>query len=52
MRALGGEIALKKGLHPIRVEYFEMSGGEGLAVSWQGPGVARQPIPPGVLSHR
>jgi hypothetical protein len=30
-----GEIALAGGLHSIRVEFFERTGGEGLAVSRQ-----------------
>jgi mono/diheme cytochrome c family protein len=29
---------LKKGAHPIRVEYYEYSGNEGIALAWQGPG--------------
>jgi alpha-L-fucosidase len=40
-----GEIPLAAGLHPLRVEFFEKTGGEGLAVSWQGPGVPKQRIP-------
>lgn len=40
-----GEIPLGAGLHPIRVEFFEKSGEEGLAVSWLGPGVPKQRIP-------
>lgn len=40
-----GEIALGAGLHPIRVEFFEKTGEEGLVVSWLGPGVPKQRIP-------
>lgn len=44
-----GTIALGPGLHPIRVHYFEKTGGDGLTISWEGPGFARQPIPDGAL---
>ncbi len=44
-----GEIPLEAGLHPIRVEFFEKTGGEGLAVSWLGPGLPKQKIPAGAL---
>ncbi|MDM7925691.1 MAG: alpha-L-fucosidase [bacterium] len=40
-----GEIALGAGLHPIRVEFFEKTGEEGLVVSWLGPGLPKQRIP-------
>lgn len=52
MRLMGGEIHLKAGLHRLKVEYFEKSGGEGLVVSWKGPDIPRQPIPPGALFRR
>jgi hypothetical protein len=47
-----GEIALAAGLHPFRVEFFERTGGEGLAVSWRGPGMEKQAIPDSLLCHR
>ncbi len=40
-----GTIALSAGLHPIRVNYFDSGGGDGLSVSWQGPGIKKQEIP-------
>ncbi len=45
-----GNIKLDAGLHRITVEYFEGAGGEELAVTWQGPGFERQPIPNTVLT--
>jgi len=44
-----GFVALKKGKHPIAVEYFETSGDEMLEVSWHGPGEVRRPIPASAL---
>ncbi|MFT5733186.1 MAG: alpha-L-fucosidase [Planctomycetota bacterium] len=45
-----GRIALRKGHHPIRVEWFNARGAAGLEVRWSGPGVGRdQPIPETVL---
>jgi len=40
-----GEIALQKGYHPIRTEYFDYTGDQALTVSWSGPGFAKQAIP-------
>jgi hypothetical protein len=36
--------ALAKGLHPLRLIYFQREGGLGLKVSWEGPGIAKQEI--------
>jgi alpha-L-fucosidase len=47
-----GLIALAAGLHPIRVIQFNASGGEALAVSWQGPGWTKQAVPASALAHR
>jgi hypothetical protein len=46
-----GKIRLDKGMHLIRVAYFEASGGEELQVHWQGPGMDKQPIAAKSLSH-
>ena len=46
-----GEVALKAGAHPIRIEFFEHGGGESLALHYQGPGIAKQPIPSSAFSH-
>ena len=39
------KVELEKGMHEIRVEYFENSGNELLFVSYKGPGVPHQEIP-------
>jgi len=44
-----GQIGLKAGLHYIRVEYFEKSMSQELAVSYEGPGIAKQVIPDAIL---
>jgi putative heme-binding domain-containing protein len=44
-----GRIDLKAGAHPIVVTYFDQGGDDGLVVSWQGPGVKKQPIPASAL---
>jgi len=43
------EIPLAKGFHPIKVLFFERSGGDALQVQWKGPGFAQQIIPGSVL---
>jgi hypothetical protein len=43
-------IALTAGMHPIRVDFFEDTGGQQLTVNWAGPGFTRMAIPAGVLS--
>jgi predicted alpha-1,2-mannosidase len=45
-------IALKAGLHPISVKYFQEGGSNGLVVSWQVPDMEKQEIPAGVLFHK
>ena len=44
-------IALKAGLHPIRVLMFQAEGDEYLEVSLRGPGLEKQPIPASMLFH-
>jgi alpha-L-fucosidase len=46
-----GVIALAKGLHPIRVQYFQKGGGRGLNVSLEGPKTEKGPIPDSALFH-
>jgi alpha-L-fucosidase len=41
-----GHVPLAAGLHPIRVEYFNATGGLGLEVTLEGPAMARQPLKP------
>ncbi len=40
-RARRGRINLTRGTHPIRVEYLQMTGQQGIAIGWRAPG-ARQ----------
>jgi hypothetical protein len=51
MREREGVIALKKGLHPISVSFFEKTGGDDLIVQWKGPGLEKQNIPVDKLFH-
>jgi hypothetical protein len=44
-------IALRKGKHKIAVKYFQLMGGLGLKLSWQGPSIQKTEIPASVLSH-
>jgi len=44
-------IALKAGVHAIAIRMFQKKGDKGLALSIEGPGVARQPLPSGWLFH-
>lgn len=44
-----GRAALRKGYHPIKVMYFQRLYRQSLSLSWEGPGLARQTVPPGVL---
>lgn len=44
-----GQVTLDAGLHQIVVTYFDNGGGDGLAVSWEGPGFTRQAIDATVL---
>jgi len=46
-----GLVALAAGVHPVRVGYFNKTGSDGLAVSIQGPGLAKTPVAEAVLSH-
>ena len=45
MQEAKGVIALSAGYHPIRVTFFEKTGGDGLKVFYSGPGIQRQEIP-------
>ncbi|MFO0816439.1 MAG: PVC-type heme-binding CxxCH protein [Pirellulales bacterium] len=44
MTEMRGEIELSAGPHPLVVTYFDNGGGDGLEVSWSGPGLPRQKI--------
>jgi subtilisin family serine protease len=40
-----GTVGLKAGRHPIRVSYYQATGGEALTVSYEGAGLSKQQIP-------
>ncbi len=44
-----GVIALASGLHPLRVAFFEKTGGDDLVVSYQSDQIEKQPIPATIL---
>ncbi len=44
-----GEIRLEKGMHALRVEYFQSGGGKMLQLYYKGPGIPRKIIPGSVL---
>ncbi len=44
-------VALRKGKHKIVLKYFQMRGGQGLRLSWKGPGFQKVEIPASVLFH-
>ncbi len=49
---LDTKIGLKKGWHPIRVDYFQQGLAKSLDVYWQGPGIEYQALSPDVLFHK
>jgi hypothetical protein len=51
MVAASGQIALAEGLHSLRVEFFENTGGAGLIAAIAIPDHDPAPILPGALSH-
>jgi hypothetical protein len=40
-----GAIALSRGLHPLRVLYFQAGGASALKLEWQGPHQPREVVP-------
>jgi len=46
-----GQIILRTGRHPVRVEYFQGRGFQDLKLDYQGPGMDRQPVPASAFSH-
>jgi len=44
-----GNVGLRAGRHPLKVEWFNAGGGMGLAVQWAGPRIDKQPIPAAAL---
>ncbi len=50
-KELSGEIPLGKGIHAIRISFFENTGGNLLNLSWDGPGIEKQTVPSIRLFH-
>ncbi|MCG8653887.1 MAG: PA14 domain-containing protein [Pirellulales bacterium] len=50
MSEKGQSVDLSAGVHQLVVTYFDNGGGDGLRVTWQGPGFDKQPIPAKNLS--
>ncbi len=46
-----GQVYLKAGPHPIRLDWFNALMRYGLAVDYEGPGLPRQPVPNSALSR-
>jgi hypothetical protein len=44
-----GKIVLTKGMHPLKLEYFQAGGGMFLQLQYAGPGFQRQTVPSTVL---
>ena len=44
-----GEIDLKAGPRPVRLEFYEKSGGAAIRLEWEGPDLARQVVPRSAL---
>jgi alpha-L-fucosidase len=51
MDVKSGTMALAKGLHKLRITFFERSGGDDLKVTLSGPGLKEQTIPADYLMH-
>lgn len=45
-------IALKKGMYRLKEKYFQLGARKFNQVSWSGPGIAPEEIPPGALFHK
>ncbi|MEZ5106401.1 MAG: GH92 family glycosyl hydrolase [Draconibacterium sp.] len=50
-QVLDSKIGLKKGWHPINVDYFQQGLAKSLHLVWEGPGVERQEVSAKVLFH-
>ncbi len=44
--------SLRKGLHKIKVKYFQKGGGKALKVLWEGSEIKKEEIPDSVLYHK
>ena len=48
---LNTKIGLKKGWHPIKVDYFQQGLAKNLILAWEGPGIEKQEVPASVLFY-
>lgn len=46
-----GKIALKAGMHAVKITFYQGAGGAILNASYEGPGIAKQEIPANAFSH-
>jgi len=46
-----GRVALAAGIHPIKVGFFQKTGGVDFTVSYSGPGIEKQTVPASTLFH-
>ncbi len=46
------EVALAKGYHAFRTEYFQADGGSRVSVKMRGPGMKKQPLPPTMMFRK
>ncbi|HEV8605732.1 MAG TPA: PA14 domain-containing protein [Tepidisphaeraceae bacterium] len=51
MEEKDGEVELKAGDHPIKIELFENEGEVGIKFSWEAPGMAKEIVPTSALFH-
>jgi len=51
MKEASGMVGLASGLHPITLTFFQGAGAQMLEVTYEGPGIARQPVPRATLYH-
>ena len=51
-QTLFGKIALKKGLHPLRLNYFQLGLAKSLQITWKGPGFKEKLLPASVLFYK
>ncbi|MEX2243588.1 MAG: alpha-L-fucosidase [Fimbriimonadaceae bacterium] len=51
METKQGIAPLAAGYHRVRIEYFNATGGMGLKLDWQGPGVQTGPVPASAFRH-
>ena len=50
-REISGYAALEAGLHEIELVFFQGTGGIGLSLFFDGPGIERQELPSGMMFH-